>query len=345
MIDARAYVVRKSGTVPEIENIQVDDDLKRGQVLVEITHTSFCGTQVEEIFSSSRNAKYMPHLFGHEASARILKTGPEVQTVQTGQEVVVHWRESSSGLDSVAGLYRKEREALNSGKVVTLSTHSVVPENRVSSIPLGIPAARAALLGCSFSTGWGAVVKSGNLKFGEAVLVIGFGGVGRAAVLAAQAHGARSITVIDPRDLSNSDIGAFGVTEIFTTIDQWLSATVGGSDLWPEVVVDTAGVVENVEKLIARVSPNSRFVLVGMPKNGEKLKLDTQKLLDGLSVKGSNGGDVDPALDFQQMSQGLDKYVGTSHTSGVVEFDWSDLKRALELQANGLLTKAIFSIS
>lgn len=345
MIDARAYVLRKSGVVPEIEHIQIDDKLQRGQVLVEVTHTSFCGTQVEEIFSSSRNARYMPHLFGHEASARVLATGPEVRAVQTGQEVVVHWRKSSQGLDSDPGIYRKGGEKLNSGKVVTLSTHAVVPENRISPIPSGVPASSAALLGCSYSTGWGAVIKSGNLRSGEAVLVIGFGGVGRAAVVAAQAHAARSIVVIDPRDLSNSDISTFGDTTVFTTIDHWLSVTGGAGDSWPELVIDTAGVVENLEKIIDTVTSDSRIILVGMPKNGERLKLDTQKLLDGLSIKGSNGGDMDPAVDFEQMSRDLDRYTGTPQTSGVVKLDWSELKNALELQAKGLLTKVVFSIS
>lgn len=345
MIDARAYVLRNSGTVPEIENIQIDDKLQRGQVLVEVTHTSFCGTQVEEIFSSSRNARYMPHLFGHEASARVLATGPEVRTVQTGQKVVVHWRKSSQGLDSAPGLYRKGGEKLNSGKVVTLSSHAVVPENRISPIPLGLPVSSAALLGCSYSTGWGAVMKSGNLRPGEAVLVIGFGGVGRAAVVAAEAHGARSIVVIDPRDLSNSDISTFGVTKVFSTIDDWLSVTGGVGDSWPELVIDTAGVVKNLENIIDQVTSDSRLILVGMPKNGERLKLDTQKLLDGLTVKGSNGGDVDPAVDFEQMSLDVGRYIGSGKSSGVVELDWSELKGALELQAQGLLTKVVFSIS
>jgi S-(hydroxymethyl)glutathione dehydrogenase / alcohol dehydrogenase len=345
MIDARAYVLRERGTVPEIENIQIKDLLQQGQVLVEIINTSFCGTQVEEIFISSRNAKYMPHLLGHEASARVLKIGPGVLNVQTGQEVVVHWRESSRGLDSVSGEYHAGGEKLSSGKVVTLSTHAVVPENRISPIPSGIPTSSAALLGCSYSTGWGAVIKSGGLRPGESVLVIGFGGVGRAAVVAALTHGARSIEVIEPRDLSNSDISALGVAKVFTSIDQYLSSNKEAGDKYPELLIDTAGVVNNLEKLIAQVPTNSRLILVGMPKNGERLQLDTQKLLDGLTVKGSNGGDIDPSVDLNHMPRGLDKYIGESQDSGVMQFDWSELKEALELQSKGVLTKAIFSVS
>jgi Zn-dependent alcohol dehydrogenase len=345
MIDAQAYILRKSGTVPEIETIQIGDQLKRGQVLVQILYTSFCGTQVEEIFSSRRNAKHMPHIFGHEASARVLSTGPDVHTVQAGQEVVVHWRKSSRGLDSVAGIYQSEREKLSSGKVVTLTSHAVVPENRISLIPPGLPASHAALLGCSYSTGWGAVINSGGLLPGEKVLVIGFGGVGRAAVVAAHARGARSIVVIDPRDLTNSDINSLGVEEVFTTMDNWLSATKERGGHFPDLVIDTAGAINSLEKLIEEIPTDSRLILVGMPKNDEKLSLNTQKLLDGLVIKGSNGGDVDPAHAFSRMSHDLGKYIGDPQLSGVVEFDWTELKVALEMQSRGFITKAIFRLT
>jgi S-(hydroxymethyl)glutathione dehydrogenase/alcohol dehydrogenase len=345
MIEALAYVLRQPGVVPEIEEIMVEDQLQSGQVLIKILHTSFCGTQVEEIYQSSRNAQHMPHLFGHEASAKVLEIGPGVETILKGEEAVVHWRKSSRGLDAISGRYIGKGGPLSAGKVVTWSTHAVVPENRLSSIPTGTTSSRAALLGCSYATGWGAAVKTGRLKVGETVLIIGFGGVGRAAVIACRESGASTIAVVDPRNLRTSDLKALGVAHVYSSVEHALSAFAASKSTWPDLVIDTAGVVDGLEKVISQIPTKSRIVLVGMPKNGRKLELDTQKLLDGLAIYGSNGGDVDPGLDFQSMSSGLEKYVGIPSESGVIELDWKDLKKALEMHNSGLSTKTIFSVA
>ncbi len=63
-----------------------------------------------------------------------------------------------------------------------------------------IPFEHAALFGCGVVTGVGAVVNTSDLKAGESVAVVGLGGVGLSALLAARAAGAGKIVAVDLSD-------------------------------------------------------------------------------------------------------------------------------------------------
>ena len=60
--------------------------------------------------------------------------------------------------------------------------------------------AEAALFGCAVLTGVGAVINTARVQAGSTVAVIGLGGVGFSALLAAVASGAREVVAIDLSD-------------------------------------------------------------------------------------------------------------------------------------------------
>lgn len=344
MIDAQAYVLRRTGVIPELVDIQISEELSRGQVRLRVQYSGLCATQMEEIFVSSRNAKYMPHLFGHEGVGVIEAVGPGVETKKVGDTCVIHWRQSSVGLDAEPGRYFFKGQKINSGKVVTFSTQVVVPENRVTGVPNKFPLEKAALLGCSLTTGWGSVSKVGNHSPDDCVLVVGLGAVGTAAAWSARQRGSKVVLGLDTKPDKLQTWPKSGVTHFFSS----LSELGGSSGKRPPIenvnlAIDTSGNAEVIEYLLASLPNLSRIVLVGMPSGPKLPELNFQRLLDGLTLSGSNGGSVDPGLEIETVSE-VFLHLFENELSGFSrEFGGQDLVTAISEMSSGSSLRPIMS--
>ena len=69
--------------------------LKIGQVLVKVLVSGLCGAQLHEIRGHKGNARFLPHLMGHEGCGIVEEVGLGVNTVKVGDKVVMHWRPGS----------------------------------------------------------------------------------------------------------------------------------------------------------------------------------------------------------------------------------------------------------
>ena len=87
-----------------VDEIALPEALGVGQVLVKVLYSTICGAQINEIDAAKGPDKFLPHLLGHEASARVLEIGPGVTTVKPGDTVVLHWRPSARHPVPAAGL-------------------------------------------------------------------------------------------------------------------------------------------------------------------------------------------------------------------------------------------------
>ena len=67
-------------------------ELQVGQVLVRVLASGLCGAQLHEIKGHKGNAKFLPHLMGHEGCGIVEEVGPGVTTTKPGDKVVMHWR-------------------------------------------------------------------------------------------------------------------------------------------------------------------------------------------------------------------------------------------------------------
>src|SRR5262245_66446518 len=95
----KAAILAESRKPLIIDEIALPDALEAGQVLVRVLHTSICGAQINEIEAAKGPDKFLPHLLGHEAAARVIEIGPGVSTVKPSDTVVLHWR-PSQGIQS-----------------------------------------------------------------------------------------------------------------------------------------------------------------------------------------------------------------------------------------------------
>ncbi len=337
---SNSYVLRKTGEIPVLEEIEVDELLTTGQVLVRILYSGLCATQLEEIFISKRNHRFMPHLFGHEAVAQVLEVDSRVTKVSKGDICVIHWKKSSEGLDADAGRYFFRGQKLNAGKVVTFGEISVVPENRLTKFESNLSLELAPLLGCAYPTGWGAVANSGRPKSEDQILIVGLGGVGLAILETALTFSTQSISTIDTkRQLPLSPSFADRVTH-HTSFEDYASQIVN-----PTLVFDTSGDIRTLNKLLERISSVARIVLVGMPSGGENIALPMQKLLDGLQIIGSNGGDVDPFFDFVSYCKVLESADTFSMGMSIAVSAIDDLAKAIQDHQSGLFRRAVIKFS
>src|ERR1700683_4488939 len=91
---AKAAILAQSREPLVVDEIALPETLGVGQVLVKVLYSTICGAQLNEIAAAKGPDKFLPHLLGHEASARVLEIGPGVTTVKKGDTIVLHWRPS-----------------------------------------------------------------------------------------------------------------------------------------------------------------------------------------------------------------------------------------------------------
>jgi S-(hydroxymethyl)mycothiol dehydrogenase len=160
----------------------------------------------------------------------------------------------------------------------------------------------AALIGCGVMAGYGAAVNTGAVTPGEAVAVIGCGGVGSAAIAGAAIAGARMVIGVDVVEQKLEWARRFGATHTVDAtredpVDAIRALTGGfGADL----VVDAVGRPETyVQAFLAR-DHAGRLVNVGVPpEQGMTVTLPMSEVFGrGGSMRSSWYGDCLPTRDF-----------------------------------------------
>ena len=91
---AKAAILAQSRAPLVVDEIILPEALGAGQVLVKVLYTYDLRRAAQRDRRRKGPDKFLPHLLGHEASARVIEIGPGVTTVKPGDTVVLHWRPS-----------------------------------------------------------------------------------------------------------------------------------------------------------------------------------------------------------------------------------------------------------
>ena len=287
----KAAILEKIDAPLAVRDVELTE-LKFGQVLVKVLVSGLCGAQLHEIRGHKGNAKFLPHLMGHEGCGIVEEVGLGVTTVKPGDKVVMHWR-LGEGMEAPFPNYVLDGKTISSGKVTTLSEYSIVSENRVTAIPPETPSVLAAMLGCSLTTALGIIDNECDLKFGETVAIIGCGGVGLNLIQAATMRSPLKIYGVDINrkmiDLTYI-MGATLFTESINDIENKL-----------DVIIDTTGIPQVIADAYNKLAPSGRLILVGQPAPGKSVELpNAVSMFDGTgkSVKATQGGGTIPHVDI-----------------------------------------------
>lgn len=324
----KAAVLEKIDAPLAVKEVELTP-LKFGQVLVKILVSGLCGAQLHEIRGHKGNAKFLPHLMGHEGCGIVEKVGLGVTTVKPGDKVVMHWI-PGSGVEAPFPNYILDGKTISSGKVTTLSEYSIVSENRLTSIPADTPSVLAAMLGCSLTTALGIIDNECDLKFGETVAIIGCGGVGLNLI---QAANMRSVARVYGVDINQKMIDLsyiMGVT-LFTDSIKNIEDSV-------DVIIDTTGIPQVIAEAYEKLSPSGRLILVGQPAPGKSIELpNAVSMFDGSgkSVRATQGGGTIPQIDIPRYIELANRGILSYEQLHTDTFSLDEVNEAFDLLKSG----------
>lgn len=180
----------------------------------------------------------------------------------------------------------------------------VVPAHAAVAVPAEVPAPIAAIIGCSVTTGYGAVIHTAQVQPGETAIVVGCGGVGQSIVLALALAGATRIIAVD-RSLAGLDAArAAGATDVVWADGSEREALAALVPDGVDVAFDAIGHPSVSAYLPRHVASGGRCVLVGMPRVDGTAEIDTWDLVTrGVSLVGCNYGSSVPARDFPAIAE------------------------------------------
>lgn len=322
--------------------------LTRGQVLVRVILSGICGSQLQEIAGYKGNAKFVPHLMGHEGVGIVEEIGESVTTVKVGDKVVMHWRKGE-GIESDFPTYIYKGKEIRSGKVTTFSEYSIVSENRITTVPHDTPDELCALLGCSLSTALGAINAEAKLQPGETVLIVGAGGLGANLLRSAKIAKAGKIILIDIHEHKRDWIGGLGADLYINTATEDLrGALLAGAGLKDiDVIIDTSGAKRAIEATLPLLSGKGRFIMLGQPEPGETIELtDALHMFggEGKSIKATQGGRFAPHEE-------IPRYIslhndGTLHVADLITHRTSldEVNEALDMLRKGKAARILIDM-
>ncbi|MDF0544292.1 zinc-binding dehydrogenase [Sphingobium sp. H39-3-25] len=314
------YVESKPFVIEDVDLDGPGDD----EVLVEIHAAGLCHSDLSIV--AGLRKRTLPTVGGHEGAGVVREVGRGVKGLRPGDHVVMtvgagcgHCRpcyDGRSGLcdeivaSRVQGVLPNGSRRLHLGddplfhfsSVSSFAQYAVtVPETLVKIDP-AIPLDVAAMFGCAVVTGVGAVFNSAKVRPGQNVAIIGLGGVGFNAVMAARIAGASQIIGVDINEDKFELARGLGCTATLSArapnlIEQIMDLTEGGVDFAFEV----SGTKPGVASAIAMTRKAGEVVCVGLGSASELYEYNHASLvLKETVIRGSLMGGGVAARDIPQ---------------------------------------------
>src|ERR1700722_2882688 len=299
----QAALLVQTGSPLGVAEIEIPA-LKPGQVLVKITYSGACGTQVMEWRGDKGEDKWVPHCLGHEGTGVVRETGSAVTKVKADDKVVLSWIKGS-GIEAGGAVYEWDGKKVNAGGGTTFQRHAVVSENRLTVLPSHLPMDVAVLLGCAAPTGMGAVYNVLKVQPGDAIAVFGTGGIGLNALMAASLAGAMSGIGIDPTLARRAFAKLYGATHVIDPAEADVLAEIRkivpqGVDL----AVESSGLPAVMDQAVnATRQQGGRAVVISNARQGSMLSLNPGVFNQGKSLLGTWGGDSVPDRDYSRFGR------------------------------------------
>ncbi|RFU29400.1 hypothetical protein B7463_g6939, partial [Scytalidium lignicola] len=291
---------------------------------LQMVATGLCHTDL--VYGTSlEQAGLVPRVLGHEGAGYVREIGPKVSVAKRGDMVLLSFASCTScmnckdghpayctqfGVSQFSGKpslsNSKTRETISGGFFgqSSFSSFSIVKEVSVVNVS-GLVLNENDLklfspLGCGFQTGTGTVTNVANAKPSDTILIIGLGGVGMTAIMAASRRNCSKIIGLDryPDRLQlATDLGATGVID---TIDNKLNLSQKIQELLegqgPSITIDTTGVPALISLGLQITAHAGQMILLGYPPVGATVNLDLVDFFrKGKTLRVSIEGDVIPS--------------------------------------------------
>ncbi|NWT75313.1 ADH1 dehydrogenase, partial [Prunella himalayana] len=344
VIKCKAAVLWEANKPFSIEEVEVAPP-KEHEVRVKIMATGICRSD-DHVITGAMVMPF-PIILGHEAAGVVESVGQGVTAVKPGDKViplfVPQCGECKNCLNTKGNLCIKtdlgSRAGLMSdgttrftckGKQIyhflgtsTFTEYTVLHESAVAKIDSAAPLEKVCLIGCGFSTGYGAALQTAKVEPGSSCAIFGLGGVGLSVIIGCKVAGASRIIAVDINSDKFAKAKELGATDCINPKDfnkpiheVLIEMTGGGVDYSFEVI----GRTDTMTAALACCQFNYGVsVIVGVPPAAQKITFDPLLLFTGRSWKGSVFGgwkskDAVPKLvaDFMKKKFVLDPLI--THT-------------------------------
>jgi threonine 3-dehydrogenase len=266
-------------------------------LLIRITHTSICGTDVHIDAWDAWAARTVPTpmIIGHEYVGTVEAVGPEVQGFAVGDRVsgeghitCGHCRNCRAGRRHLC----RETQGVGVDRPGAFAERFVLPAFNAFKVPDGIPDAWAAIL-----DPFGNAVHTA-LAFdlvGEDVLITGAGPIGVMASAVARFVGARYVVITEVAPYRLELARAMGAADRVVDVSEWADLHAVMADLGMtegfDVVLEMSGAPAAYAQLLDTVNHGGGVSLLGIPSRRVPIDLN-QVIFKGLHVRGIYGREM-----------------------------------------------------
>jgi S-(hydroxymethyl)glutathione dehydrogenase/alcohol dehydrogenase len=322
MIDIEVPLLMSPGAPLETRLVRVADP-RPGEVLVRVVASGVCHSCLHAADGSHRGIP-MPIVLGDEGAGIIEAVGSTQSELTAGDHVVLSWapgcgrcRYCSSGRPGLCehapalGLladgttrFSLEGEPVYHYGPASYARYTVVPERAAVKIPAEVPLEVAALVGCSVTTGVGAVLNTAQVRPGESVAIFGCGGVGINAVQGAVLAGAHPIIAVDVNPAKLEMARRFGATDsVDASADDPTARILTMTGAGVDYAVVAVGSSSAIEQAWAALGPGGTCVVVGNPPtDSPPIRIDPHSILSGeRRLVGSVYGSSSPLAEFPRL--------------------------------------------
>lgn len=251
------------------------------EVLVRMEAAGVCHSDLSVV--DGNRPRPLPMLLGHEAAGIVEQVGDQVDGIRLGDRVVMSFlprcgqckecatdgrlpcsvgsRTNNEGvlLSGSTHLTRDGEHVNHHLGVSGFATHAVVDAASAVVVPKEVPPQIAAVLGCAVLTGGGAVLNAAKPGPDDSVMIVGLGGVGMAALIAAVSQEAKEVIAVDMLPAKLELATRLGAHRTFTPVE------VAEQGITADRVIEAAGHPKAFETAVGAIGFGGTMVTVGLP--------------------------------------------------------------------------------
>jgi alcohol dehydrogenase len=208
-------------------------------------------------------------------------------------------------LDGTIRLYKDSEAIYHHSGIAAFAEYAVVSEKALVKIDPSVRFDKAALFGCAVVTGVGSIFNTAAVKPGQSVAIIGLGGIGCCALLAAKACDASEIFAIDVNQSKLDFAKSLGVDKVVRAdapdvVETIRNMTGGGVD----IAVEAAGAASALDLAYKITRRGGTTVVAGMPGPQAEVTLSHLSLAaEERVLRGSYMGSAVPSRDIPRYIQ------------------------------------------
>ena len=237
-----------------------------GEVRVRIEACGICHSDAH--YRGGFGALALPRTPGHEVAGVVERCGPGVD-LAAGTRVALHYLISCGACDRCLGAgeqFCRRGAMIGKDRDGGYAEAIVVPARNAVPVPDNVPLPHAAVMMCSTATALHAL-RLAEIRAGERIALLGFGGLGASALQLGLALGASAIAAIDvvEEKLAFAERqGAVGIDASRADLDDSLARFGGGHGI--DIALDFAGRAETSAAALRHLAPKGRMVMVALSR-------------------------------------------------------------------------------